>query len=340
MSDGREGSVGVPEGAPQIHDGGSRGVVVVVGPTATGKTELALAVARRFDGEVIGADAYQVYRFMDVGTAKPTSEERGEVPYHLVDVVAPDEPFDAHRFVELADEALEAVWRRGKIAVVAGGTGLYVRSLIRGLADMPGRDEALRAALEAEALAGGSEGLHDRLAAVDPAYAARIGRRDMVRIVRALEVFEGTGRTMTEVHEEHSRRPDRYTSIWLGLDPGRDALIARIKERTTAIFEAGFVREVRRLLDMGFGPELPSMRALGYLPVCRHLAGEIDEAEARRLTARDTVRYARRQRTWFRSEPGVHWSEDARDEPSVMDRVQDFVESAASRSGPMATATG
>ncbi len=282
-------------------------LIIVVGPTATGKTALALRLASALGGEVVGSDAYQIYRGMNIGTAKPTAEELGDVRHHLLDVADPDEHFDAHRFVELADQALVEVRTRGARAIVAGGAGLYVRSLIRGLAQMPGADPALRAALTAQAEAEGPEVLHQELAAVDPEYAARCGSRDLVRVIRALEVHRLTGRTITKVHEEHQRQPDRYPSLWLGLDPGQERLRRRIELRTEQMFKAGFVAEVRRLLDSGFGPELHPMRALGYHAVCQMLSGAIDESEAKRLTSRDTARYAKRQRNWFRSEKQIHW---------------------------------
>ncbi len=299
-------------------------VLAVVGPTATGKTALALDLARRLGGEVVGADAYQVYRRMDIGTAKPTAAELGGQPYHLLDVADPDEGFDAHRYVELADRAIADVVGRGRVPIVAGGTGLYVRALVRGLADMPGRDPGLRAELEDEARRKGPEALHRRLALVDPGYAGRVGPRDVVRIVRGLEVHAGSGRTITEVHEAHARAPDRLAALWLGLDPGREALRERVERRTAALFEAGFVDEVRGLRARGYGPELPSMKALGYRAVHRLIDGEIDEAEARRLTTRDTMRYARRQRTWFRAEPAVGWVDPERED--LVQRARAFLD--------------
>jgi len=289
---------------------GRVGVVVIVGPTAAGKTALALRVARAFDGEVVGGDAFQIYRFMDIGTAKPTAEERASVPYHLVDVVEPDEPFDAFRYVALADSAIAEIRARARLPVVAGGTGLYVRCLVRGLAAMPGRDSELRKRLRDEAGREGPAALHRRLAAVDPEYAASVGERDLVRIVRALEVHAGTGRPLSEVHREHAARADRHRALWLGLDPGQRVLRDRIEQRTAAMFEAGFADEVRRLRAQGFGPDLPAMRALGYRHVHRLAAGQLDEREARRLTVRDTARYAKRQRTWFRGEQTVEWIDE------------------------------
>ena len=301
-----------------------QGLIVVVGPTATGKTTLALRLARQLDGEVIGADAYQIYRGMDIGTAKPTAEELGNVRHHLLDVVDPDERFNAHRYVELAEGALADVRSRGKMAIVAGGTGLYVRAFVRGLAEMPGADADLRAALTERAATEGIETLHAELAAVDPDYAARISTADPVRIIRALEVFRLSGRTITEVHREHQRQPDRHRALWIGLDPGRDRLREVILARTDKMFDEGFADEVRRLLAAGYGPDLPPLRALGYGAVCQMLEGTIDEAEARRITARDTARYAKRQRNWFRSEPAIHWFESP--DADVEELVEGFLD--------------
>lgn len=301
----------------------SKRLVIVVGPTATGKTSLALDLARRFDGEIVGADAFQVYRLMDVGTAKPTAPELEGVVHHLIDVAWPDEPFHAQRYLTLADAAVADILSRGKTVIVAGGTGLYVRALVRGLAKMPQADPVLREALTAEAQRAGPEALHQKLAHVDPEYAARVGARDMVRIVRALEVYKTSGRTMTEVHAEHSRQPDRYETLWLGLDPGQQPLRERISRRTAAMFRSGFVAEVEHLLDGGYGPDLPPMRALGYKPVCEHLAGQMDLSEAQRVTERDTARYAKRQRTWFRAEPHVRWI--AQTDHDVAEMVETFL---------------
>lgn len=298
-------------------------LIVVIGPTATGKTEVALSLARRFDGEIIGADAYQVYRGMNIGTAKPTAEELGDITHHMLDILEPDEHFDAHEFVERADTAIAAARSRGKLSIIAGGTGLYVRTLIRGLADMPAADAALRAELAGRARTEGTQRLHEELAGVDPEYAARIEVNDLVRIIRALEVYELAGRTITELHAEHQRKPDRYPSFWLGLDPGRDRLRERIEARAHRMFELGFADEVRRLLDAGYGPELPPMKALGYRAVCQYLTGEIDEPEARRLTARDTMRYAKRQRNWFRHEPQTRWFSGPADD--IEPRVEELL---------------
>ena len=242
----------------------------------------------------------------------------------MLDLIDPDVHFDAHEYLGTADQAIADVLARGKVAIVAGGTGLYVRTLVRGLADMPGADPALRARLEQRAEVDGPAALHDELCRVDPEYAARISPNDLVRIVRALEVYELSGRTITEVHAAHQRQPDRYRALWLGVDPGREATRARIAARSEAMFRAGFVDEVRALITHGYGPELPPMRALGYRAVCQMLAGTHDEAEARLLTTRDTARYAKRQRNWFRSEPAIEWHPSA--EVDVIDRVRRFLD--------------
>jgi tRNA dimethylallyltransferase len=296
-------------------------LVVVVGPTATGKTALALEIARRWDAEVVGADAYQVYRAMDIGTAKPTADELGDIRHHLLDVVDVDEHFDAHRYCQLVHEAIAEIHHRGKRVVVAGGTGLYVRALVRGLAAMPGADEELRAEFMEVARVQGPQALFEQLEAVDPDYAQRVGPTDEVRIVRALEVYRLTGRTITAVHAEHQQQPPRYPSLWLGLDPGRETLRSRIEVRANQMFNSGFIDEVRRLLEAGYSPDLPALKALGYPSVVQMLAGEIDEEEARRLTIRDTARFAKRQRNWFRSEPDVLWAASLQEAEPLMARV-------------------
>ncbi len=318
----RDGNVDKPEQMPPV--------VLIVGPTATGKTALALHLARQFDGEIIGADAYQIYKWMDIGTAKPTQEEIAGIPYHLIDVVDPDEHVDAHRYVCLADQAIADVCERGKTAIIAGGTGLYTRTLVRGLAEMPGAVPELRESLMAQAEKHGPQRLHKKLAQIDPSYAQRVGDSDLVRIIRALEVYEKTGKPLSELHAEHQQMPDRYPALWIGLDPGRERLRERIARRAQEMFAKGrFAAEVRHLLERGYGPDLPSMRALGYQHVNRLLLGEIEEEEAIRLTIRDTSRYARRQRNWFSSESKVIWIApgDVREASAqVKDRIATLLE--------------
>jgi tRNA dimethylallyltransferase len=304
-------------------------LVVIAGPTASGKTRLAVELAQRLDGEIVSADSQQLYRGLDVGTAKPTPEERARAPHHLVDVAEPGEGMDAARFVALADAAIAAIAARGRVPIVAGGTGLYLRALLHGVVDAPPRDPALRASLEAEAERLGRPALHARLAAVDPEAAARIRPNDLVRVVRALEMAAG-GRTQSELFAAHRFAADRYRARILALDVPRDELHRRIEERTRAMFAAGLAVEARALLRR-FAGELPPRLPIGYGEAAAMVRGEIDEAEAIRRVAVATRRYARRQVIWLRREPGVEWLAGPPDPDSLAPEVDAWL---AARSGP------
>jgi len=292
------GGEGEGEGAGLIS------LLCIAGPTASGKTALAIDLARRLDGEVVSADSQQVYRGLDAGTAKPTREERAVVPHHLLDVAEPGEGMDALRWRVLADEAIAGIARRGRLPIVAGGTGLYLRALLHGLADAPGRDPALRARLEAEAAREGRPALHRRLEALDPAAAAGIGPNDLVRIVRALEIA-ASGRTQTELFAAHRFGEARYRFRLLALDPPRDELHARIDARLPRLFE-GLVEEAGQLLAARSGV-LPPKLPLGYAEAAEVLLGRLERSEALRRLQVAHRRYARRQVVWLRREPGVEW---------------------------------
>jgi len=280
-------------------------LLVVAGPTASGKTWLAVELARRLGGEVVSADSQQVYRGLAVGTAQPTAEERAAAPHHLVGVVEADEGMDAARFVARADEAIAAIAGRGRLPIVCGGTGLYLRALLHGVADAPGRDPALRAELEALAGREGRPALHARLAAVDPGAAARIQPNDLVRIVRALEMARG-GRTQSERFAGHRFQEERYPHRLLALDLPRAELHRRIEARAEAMFAGGLLEEARALRAR-FPAGLPGKLPIGYAEAAELLAGRIDRTEAVRRLQVAHRRYARRQVIWLRREPGVEW---------------------------------
>ncbi len=280
--------------------------IALVGPTASGKTELAIELARRFDAEIVGADSRQVYRGLDVGSAKPTAAQRAAVPHHLIDVAEPDEVFNCARFRELALEAIGDIRARGKRVLVVGGTGLYVRVLRHGLFPGPGRDPDLRRRLTAEEDAAPGA-LHRRLEEVDPAAAARLHARDRVRLIRALEVYELSGRPISAWQAEHRFANGGQEMTVIALELPRAEIYARIEARCAAMIEGGLIEEVRGLLDAGYAPELPALQSPGYREIGEYLRGLCDLDTARERVARATRRLAKRQMTWLRGEAEIVW---------------------------------
>lgn len=280
-------------------------LLVLSGPTASGKTAAALALARRFPLEIVNADSMQVYRGMDIGTAKPTDAERGDVPHHLIDVADPDEEYSAGRFVSEADAAIRGIVSRGRLPLLAGGTGMYIRALRKGLDPLPS-DPAVRAMLSRRWEAEGGAALHAELARLDPGAAAKIHPADRVRVIRALEIAAVSGRPPSALRVSWGGA-GRYRVLFLALDPGREEMYARIDRRVDAMIRAGLVEEVRGLLSRGYGPELKSMGALGYRHAASHLLRGVPLEEAAAAMKRDTRRYAKRQMTWLLGEPDVRW---------------------------------
>jgi len=282
-------------------------LVAVVGPTASGKSALALRLARDRAGEIVSCDSLQVYRGLDIGSAKPTPEERAAVRHHLVDVADPDEPFSAARYARLARAAVADIAARGRLPVVAGGTGLYLRALLQGLFEGPSRDEALRGRLEGAADRFGDARLHRLLARVDPEAAARIRPRDRVRVVRALEVYYATGRPITEGQRGGAEPLRGFRPLVLGLDPDRAALREAVEERTRGMLARGLLEETRALVER-YGPGLRPLQSIGYRQAVAVVRGEMSPEEAERSIVTETMRFAKRQRTWFRhQQPDVAW---------------------------------
>ncbi len=278
-------------------------MLALVGPTGAGKTELACELARACDAEIVGADSMQVYRGMDIGTAKPSRALRDEIPHHAIDVTDPDDPMSAGRYAQLARSAAHEVLERGRRVILCGGSGLYARAFAGGLIDGPEADPALREELEKL----DSATLHARLTARDPGAAARIHPSDRVRLVRALEVHTLSEHGISAQHAGHAFEDRPFEIAWMALDAERDTLSEALRARVAAMFEAGLVDEVRGLHAAGYGPELKALNAIGYREVGRLLAGEVDETLAREAVWVATRRYAKRQRTWFRAEPGLEW---------------------------------
>lgn len=280
-------------------------LTVIAGPTAAGKSALALDLAMRTEAEIVSADSQAVYRHFDIGTAKPEAAALARVPHHLISVVDPLEQFTAARFQALADAAIRDIARRGRRVLVVGGTGLYVRALLHGLSDAP-PDPEVRARLEEELARTGPEAMHARLASVDPPSAARIPVADSVRIVRALEIHAVTGVPASTVREAHRFDADRYPyTLWF-LDPGREALAEAIRVRTQRMFARGLVDEVRTLVGLGYR-DAPPMGSVGYRQALAVVEGRSTLAEAQEETEAETRAFAKRQRTWFRKEAGVRF---------------------------------
>ena len=275
--------------------------IAVLGPTASGKSTLGLALAERLGGEIVTCDSQQVYIGMDIGTAKPTREERRRVPHHGLDLCHPDEPFHAARWAALARAAIKSIAARNRLPIVVGGTGLYYRALTAGLFEAPPPDETLRARHRELADRDGIEALRARLIAVDPEAAAGIAPRDFVRISRALEVYEQTGIAITTLRRQAAPPHDLSPTVLL-LDPPLGESRARITARVDAMIAAGLLDEVRALHAAGYGPTLRPLQALGYKQLGAVLAGTTSMAEATAETVRATFAYARRQRTWFKKE--------------------------------------
>lgn len=288
-------------------DSKTRAIVVILGPTGVGKSGIALGLAAKLRGEIINADSMQVYRGFDIGTDKPSPADRRAVPHHLLDVAEPGTQFTAAEFVAGALEAMAGIHGRGAVPFVVGGTGLYIKALLDGLFPGPGRNPEVRARLEAEAARDGLEALYRRLEAVDPAYALKIRARDRIRIVRALEVFETTGKPISE----HFRGTESFVKglrqVRVGLELDRPVLVRRIEERVDRMFAAGLVKEVEGLLAQGISPDAPAFKGLGYKQVLSFLRNEISLDEARDLVKRETRRFAKRQMTWFRKMADIAW---------------------------------
>ena len=300
-------------------------MIAVVGPTGSGKSELALRLAERFGGEIVNTDSLQVYRTLDIGTAKPEAAERARVPHHLLDVVNPDEPFSAGEYVRAARRVLADLARRRRVPVLCGGTGLYFRALVQGIADIPDVSAAVRDAVAARLAKLGPEALHAELGRVDPASAARIHPRDAQRIARALEVAEATGRPLSAYQAQQPFRPAAGGVLSVGFAWERAALYRRLDARVEAMLRRGLVAEVEGILARGFAPDVKPLKSIGYLEAVACLQGRLPrEALAAAIQVR-TRHYAKRQVTWFKRHPEVYWAAPG-DWEGVARRVGEFLE--------------
>ena len=281
-------------------------IICLAGPTASGKTALAVELAKELDGEVVSCDSMQVYRRMDIGTAKPTEAEMQGIPHHMIDVASPEEDYSVSRYCAQAAPIVEDIVARGKTAIIAGGTGLYMDSLIRGNDFAPFPSTGVRQRLETQADAEGLEAMAAWLRSVDPEAAERI--QDRKRLLRALEVYLETGETITEHNRRTQAIPPRFTPVWLGLDfADRQQLYDRIDLRVTKMLETGLLEEIRGLLDSGVPEKATAMQAIGYKEFLGVLDGTLTEQEALELVKLRSRQYAKRQLTWLRRDPSIHW---------------------------------
>ena len=311
--------------APSRQGPGGIPLVAIVGPTASGKSSLGVKLAQKFGGEVLACDSTQVYRGFDIGTAKPTIEEREGVPHHLLDLVDPDFPFTAGEYRSRAVAALEDLRLRSRLPVLTVGTGLYLRALLEGLADAPARSEELRARLESRAVAHSLQYLHRVLRRLDPEAALRIGSRDRPKMIRAIEVCLLTGRPLSEIHQAGRTPLVGYHPIKIGLQPPRAALYERIETRVHRMVDHGWLEEVSGLTSSGVSENAKPFDFIGYSELHAHLEGTVTLAAATKAIAQATRRYAKRQVTWFRKEPLVHWFTGFGDDPAIVAAVEQIV---------------
>ncbi len=283
-------------------------IICIAGPTASGKTALAVELAKELHGEVVSCDSMQVYKGMDIGTAKPTEEERQGIVHHMLDVAEPQEDFSVSRYCALAGPIVDDIVARGKVAIIAGGTGLYMDSLIKGNAFAPFPATGMRERLEQQAESEGMARMLALLGEIDPESAARLHEKDRKRIIRALEVYYETGETITQHNRKTQALPPRYSPLWLGLDfENRQDLYGRIDARVDIMLEMGLLAEIEGLLQRGIPPKCTAMQAIGYKEFVDALEGKGSVAEAADLVRQSSRHYAKRQLTWFRRNSRIHW---------------------------------
>jgi tRNA dimethylallyltransferase len=299
-------------------------IIIICGPTGVGKTSFAIRVAQKFNGEIVSADSMQIYRHMNIGTAKPDHEEVSIIRHHLIDLIDPKEEFDAGRYVRAADEAIEDILSRGKLPIIAGGTGLYIKALLNGLFRSESICAKTLSILTKELEEKGAQSLHKKLVQFDPKAAGKIHPNDSFRVIRALEVYQTTGKRISDRHEEHNFDDQRYTVLKIGLYLDREELYNRIHKRVDMMMDKGFLNEVSSLVENGYSFSLKSMQSIGYKHMAIFLRNEVDLPEAIRLLKRDTRRYAKRQFTWFHKDQNIIWLKPS-EINEVEKRIKEFL---------------
>jgi tRNA dimethylallyltransferase len=282
-------------------------IIIICGATGIGKTSVGIELAQTLGAEIVSADSMQIYRYMDIGTAKPTPEELAQAVHYMIDIVDPDEDYDAVQFSKQARDRIAEIVERGRAPLVVGGTGLYIKALMHGLFESNPVDPQIRYRLKREVEEHGGQALHERLQQVDPDTAGRLHPNDSYRVIRALETIESTGKSISELHQNHGFENDPFDALQIGLQMDRQDLYARIDQRVDLMVEAGLVEEVKKLLEMGYSAELKSMQSIGYRHVAAYLQDKLPWDECLRTLKRDTRRFAKRQFTWFGADPQIQW---------------------------------
>ena len=298
-------------------------IIIICGPTGIGKTSVAIKMAKLFSGEIISADSMQIYRYMNIGTAKPSIAEQTAVLHHMIDIVNPDEHFDAADFAAKARSIIAELSKRDILPFIAGGTGFYIKALLHGLFRARPADQNILKKLKGEAVKFGSSALHSRLEKVDPDAANKIHPNDTFRIVRALETFESTGKKISVYQKKHNFEENLFDVLKIGLEVDRKLLYERINKRAELMLKSGFVDEVRELLDKGYHENLKAMQSIGYRHLIEFIREKSSWEETVRLFKRDTRRYAKRQLTWFKADPEIIWLDpDETDNAAIL--IEDF----------------
>jgi tRNA dimethylallyltransferase len=301
-------------------------LVIILGPTAAGKSEVALELAEGLNGEIVNADSQQVYRYMDIGTGKPSMPDRERVRHHLIDVVDPDEEFNAALFRSLATDSIRQLHEREKNVILCGGTGLYLKALTQGLFEGPGQDPAIRRALEQEIVENGLGGLYQRLEAIDPTVGSSIHPNDRQRIIRALEVYQLTGKPLSEWQKAHGFQENPFTALKIGLNRERSELYDLINRRSEGMIRDGLLDEVAGLVAQGFGLELKPLQSVGYRQAGAVLLGKMALADALAQIKQETRHLAKRQLTWFRRDQEIIWYHPERQKQEIFQAVENFLQ--------------
>ncbi len=300
-------------------------IIVICGPTGIGKTSTAISLCLDFKGEIIGADSMQLYRHMNIGTAKPTPAETKMVPHHMTDIIDPDAPFDAAAYANMAADRINTLIHRKITPFIVGGTGLYIKALIHGLSRARPADPQVLAQLKDDADKNGAKALYERLAQCDPDAAKRIHPNDSFRVIRALEIFQVTGKPISQYHDDHNFLENRFNALKIGLELPRETLYQRINTRVDAMIKEGLLAEVKDLLEKGYKKDLKSMQSIGYRHMTEFLTQEISWEEALNTLKRDTRRYAKRQMTWFKADPEIKWFKPDQ-KAEIRDEIERFLD--------------